>query len=219
MDISDIVIMPSIFAFPILKISDFCEVFTRNNIKAIHVDIMDGHFVPTLFGSSKLVRELKEQFPFSIDTHLMISNPEMKIEEFLLAGSDSLSFHIEATNDSLYLINKIKKYGTKAGIAINPSTNVSSLYPLLYHVDYILVLSVNPGREGEVFLQDSVDRIRKITKFKEDNNLSFEIKIDGKIDNQSIKELKGIGIKYFVSGGYLVDDFEHKYLNMISLFK
>jgi len=163
----------------------------------IHIDIMDGEFVPTKTVWADLVAELETDLPK--DVHLMIMNPEEYIDEFIDAGADSISFHIEATDVPEAVIGLIQSKGVKAGIVINPETSVEKIMPFLEEVDFVLVMSVNPGKGGQSFIEKTLDKV----KFIREKFPNLDIEVDGGIDGETAKLAVKAGVNILVSGTYI----------------
>ena len=138
----------------------------------IHMDVMDGHFVPNISFGPAVIKAISKERKEIIDTHLMISNPIDYIEEFVKAGSHYITFHVEAKSDVFETINKIKSYGVKAGISIKPKTTVEEIKEYLPLVDMVLVMSVEPGFGGQKFMMQSIDKVKLLKELKEENNYS-----------------------------------------------
>ncbi|MDF1611409.1 MAG: ribulose-phosphate 3-epimerase [Stygiobacter sp.] len=166
----------------------------------IHCDIMDGHFVPNLTFGPYIVKAIKKSTNLIVDSHLMISNPDSLIEDFIEAGSDYVTVHQEAVVHLDRTLNKIKDLGAKAGVSINPSTPVSFLYEVLEIVDLVLIMSVNPGFGGQKFIQNSVKKIQQLYKFRSENNLNFLIQVDGGVNKNNIEQISDAGCDVFVVG-------------------
>lgn len=166
----------------------------------IHCDIMDGHFVPNLTFGPYIVKAIKKSTNLIVDSHLMISNPDSLIEDFIEAGSNYVTVHQEAVVHLDRTLNKIKDLGAKAGVSINPSTPVSFLYEVLEIVDLVLIMSVNPGFGGQKFIQNSVKKIQQLYKFRSENNLNFLIQVDGGVNKNNIEQISDAGCDVFVVG-------------------
>ncbi|KKP37316.1 MAG: Ribulose-phosphate 3-epimerase [Candidatus Peregrinibacteria bacterium GW2011_GWA2_33_10] len=169
----------------------------ENEIDMIHVDVMDGHFVPNITMGPCIVENIKSKK--EIDCHLMIENPEKYIESFAKAGADIINFHFEATKDPLKLIHQIKSLGKKAGITIKPKTDVKVLDPYLKELDMILVMSVEPGFSGQSFMENSLSKI----KYLRSKAPNLDIQIDGGINDQTAELAKKAGANVLVSASYI----------------
>jgi len=165
----------------------------------LHLDVMDGNFVPNISFGNPIIKSLRSHTSLFFDTHLMIDNPEIFIEDFS-KYSDSLTIHYEATNHLDRAINLIKEKGLRAGVSINPHTNVSLLENILNIVDSILIMSVNPGFGGQSFIDYSIDKIKSLKSIINNKNLDVEIQVDGGVSKDNISSLYKAGAKTFISG-------------------
>ncbi len=167
----------------------------------LHLDIMDGHFVPNLTFGPGLVKQIRKTTTLPLDAHLMITNPADFIDEFIDAGVNYLSFHIETDANYVSLFRKIRKLGVKAGIAINPETSLGVLPDIINEIDYVLIMSVHPGFGGQAFIEESV---KKISETKEIiDSRQIEIEIDGGINFQTAKLVKEAGVNILVAGSFI----------------
>ena len=169
----------------------------------VHLDVMDGEFVPNIsFGPSfiKSIREINKEIPF--DTHLMIMHPQKYIEDFVKAGSQYITFHVEADCDVMETINLIKSYNVGCGISIKPKTTVEEIKKYLPYVDMVLVMSVEPGFGGQKFMPNSIDKVKELKELKDKNNYNYLINIDGGINGDTAKYIAPY-VDLAVSGSYL----------------
>lgn len=169
----------------------------------IHVDSMDGHFVPNLTFGSNVVKAIRPHTTLPIDCHLMVENPGYFIQDFAEAGADYISIHFESTPHVHRAIQLIKSFDVKAGIVINPATPVSLLEDIIYMVDMVLVMTVNPGYGGQSFIPETLNKIRTLDRWKKEKNLDFLIEVDGGINPETIKECAEAGAEVFVAGSYV----------------
>ena len=210
-------VFPSILSTDFYDLNDKLGRFKNGGIDFIHLDIMDGHFVDNLSFGPSIVKPVKEKFRFNIDSHLMVSNPEKIIPYFIKAGSDWISFHIEIKDGTKKNITMIKKAGKKAGLAINPDTDISELYPYIAEVDYILLMSVFPGYGGQKFITGSLERVKKLKKQIRSLNPDCLIQIDGGINTTNTGNLRKKGVDLFVMGTslYNSDNIEEEILKIL----
>ncbi len=167
----------------------------------IHVDVMDGTFVPNLNFGVKMVSDLRKFTSSVLDVHLMIVNPEKYIEAFAKAGADYLTIHYEATSENLIdLLKKIRSLGVKSGISIKPDTPVSVLKELLPYCDMVLIMSVYPGFGGQKFIQNSLERISELKKYIDESGFDIELEVDGGITIENAPEVKRAGANVLVAG-------------------
>lgn len=179
------------------------EIQTINQAEWVHIDVMDGHFVPNLTIGPLVVKAIRAHSSQIFDTHLMISNPEDYIEAFIKAGSDQVTFHVEAVKDVLKVIDSIKTLGAKAGISLKPSTDIALIEPYLKDLDLVLVMSVEPGFGGQKFMPESLDKMRALAKYKDKHNLSFDIVVDGGINETTARLCEEAGATVLVAGSYV----------------
>lgn len=199
-------IAPSILASNFKNLSeDIKKIEVVGDI--VHLDIMDGHFVPNISFGFPILKAIRELTNLPLDAHLMIEKPENYIDRFIEYGVDMISVHIEGNYHIHRLIYSIKKKDKKAGVAINPGTNISSIYPIIKDVDFILIMSVNPGFAGQKFIETSIEKIKDIVKIKKEENLNFEIEVDGGLNFDIGVKLKEIGCDILVFGDFFFKDF------------
>lgn len=183
----------------------------------VHLDIMDGHFVPNISFGFPIIKAVRELTTLPLDAHLMIEKPENYIDRFIDYGVDMISVHIEGNYHIHRLIYSIKKRDKKAGVAINPGTNLSLIYPIIKDVDFILIMSVNPGFSGQNFIDSSLEKIENVVKIKKEENLNFEIEVDGGLNFEIGKRLKEIGCDILVFGDFFFRNFNESKIFMRNL--
>ena len=198
------ILSPSILNVEDNKKIEYIQKLEKNGVKFLHLDIMDGKFVENKTFDYQYVKELRKHSNMIFDTHLMIMNPEQLIEEYIDSGSDYITFHIEATNKVLDIIEKIKRCNKKVGISIKPNTSVSSILEYLPFIDLVLVMSVEPGKGGQSFMNNSLPKIKELKELKEVNNYKYLIEVDGGINNETALLVKEAGVDSIVVGSYLV---------------
>lgn len=179
---------------------DLKEVLEFTDI--LHLDIMDGVFVPNISFGLPIVKSIRENTSFILDTHLMITNPEKYIEDFIKNGSDIITVHYEATNKLEEIIKKIHKFNKKVGVSIKPNTDINLLNKYLNLVDLVLVMSVEPGFGGQKFMAQSIDKVKYLVNYRKEHNLNYLIEIDGGINNETIKL---VNVDIAVVGSYLMN--------------
>jgi len=167
----------------------------------LHLDIMDGHFVPNLTFGPGIVKQVRSITHLPLDAHLMITNPADFIDKFIDAGVNYLSFHIETDTNYVSLFRKIRKLGVKAGIAINPETSIDALPGIIDEIDYVLIMSVHPGFGGQAFIEESVEKVRKTKVII--GSRKIEIEIDGGINYQTAKLVKEASVNILVAGNFI----------------
>ncbi|MFW5980018.1 MAG: ribulose-phosphate 3-epimerase [Halanaerobiales bacterium] len=166
----------------------------------IHLDVMDGHFVPNITFGPGLIKSLRNKSELIFDTHLMIQNPADYIQEFAEAGSDYITVHIETSRHVHRLIQQIKSHNCRAGIALNPATPLQELDYVLPELDLVLIMSVNPGFGGQSFIPQIKNKISSLSQIKERGNFDFLIAVDGGIRHDNVKEVTEKGAEVIVSG-------------------
>ncbi len=196
-----IIISPSILSSDFAKLGSEIKMLEENGADWIHIDVMDGHFVPNLTIGAPVVKALKKVSSIPLDVHLMIDNPQKYIKDFALAGSDIITFHYEAVKkDSMDVIKEIHSYGLKAGISIKPKTRPSEIFEYIDIVDLILVMTVEPGFGGQKFMSDCADKIKEIIpKLKKE----IIIEVDGGINDKTAEYCIKCGANALVSGNYI----------------
>jgi ribulose-phosphate 3-epimerase len=193
-------IAPSILAANFTKLGDEVRTVEEAGADVIHVDIMDGHFVPNLSLGIPVVASLRKATRLPLDVHLMIEQPELYIEEFIRAGASRVLVHQEATAHLDRALAMIRELGAEAGAVINPATPVGMLSEVLDKVDTILVMTVNPGFGGQKFIPNSYQKIRQLNQIRSRYNASFRIEVDGGVEPDNTAELAQAGANTFVAG-------------------
>lgn len=168
----------------------------------VHLDIMDGHFVPNISFGFPVVKAVRELTNLPLDAHLMIEKPENYIERFIDCGVNMISVHIENNYHINRLIHNIKNKGAAAGVAINPGTSIYTLESILKDIDFILIMSVNPGFSGQKFIENSIEKIKKIANIRNEMGLNFQIEVDGGLNYEIALKLKEISVDIVVFGDY-----------------
>ncbi len=166
----------------------------------IHIDVMDGIFVPSISFGMPVIKSIRKTTSKVFDVHIMITDPIRYIEDFVEAGADIITFHLEATDDPKAVIDKIHSCGIKAGISIKPGTAVEELTPVLDMVDMILVMTVEPGFGGQSFIPESIGRVQKVRKMLVDRGLSTDVEVDGGIYVDNVRQILDAGANVIVSG-------------------
>ncbi len=166
----------------------------------LHLDVMDGHFVPNLTFGPPLIEKIRQITTLPLDVHLMITNADQTYQDYLKAGANSLSVHVEACPQIAKTLSSIRKQGVKASVTLNPETPLEKITPYLSEIDMVLVMSVSPGFGGQGFIPASLEKVRKLKEIREKQNLSFLIEIDGGIKTENIAEASQAGTDVFVVG-------------------
>jgi len=197
---SKIEIAPSILAANFARLGEEIRAVEEGGADVIHVDVMDGHFVPNITIGIPVVASLSKATRLPLDVHLMIERPEEYIEDFVRAGASRVLIHQEATVHLDRALSMIRELGAQAGAAINPATPIVMLTDVLDKVDTVLVMSVNPGFGGQKFIPGSLEKIRQLNQWRARYNGAFRIEVDGGVDAQNAVELAQAGANTFVAG-------------------
>ncbi|HEY6904275.1 MAG TPA: ribulose-phosphate 3-epimerase [Candidatus Acidoferrales bacterium] len=200
MSYARIEIAPSILASNFAKLSDEIRAVEEGGADVIHVDVMDGHFVPNISIGIPVVASLRKATQLPLDVHLMIERPEEYIDDFVKAGANRVLVHEEATVHLDRALAMIRELGAEAGAAINPATPVAMLAEVLDKVDTVLVMSVNPGFGGQRFITGAFEKIRQLNQWRARYNLGFRIEVDGGVDAENAAELAQAGANTLVAG-------------------
>ena len=197
---SSIKISPSILSCNFNKLGEEIESLEKAGADLIHIDVMDGHFVPNITIGPEVIKKIRPLTKVPFDVHLMISPVDNFIEDFANAGSDIITIHPEATKDLKKSIELIKKFDKKVGISLNPDSEISLVEPYLNDIDLILVMSVNPGFAGQKFKPEVLKKLEKIKKIIVSKNLKIDLEIDGGINFRNSIDAKNAGANILVSG-------------------
>jgi len=193
-------IAPSILAADFAHLGRDVEAVESAGVSMVHVDVMDGHFVPNITIGPPVVRSLRKATDLLLDCHLMIENPDLYIPEFAVSGARMISVHQEACSHLDRTLQLIKDNGAAAGVVLNPATPVNTLDTILGSVDFVLVMSVNPGFGGQKFIPYTLDKIRELNRLRQERQLSYRIEIDGGVSEDNIGEIVSAGCDIIVAG-------------------
>ena len=189
-----------------IKPQDIVKKLDLSKPDYIHIDIMDGKFVSNKTWTTSEVRKFTSYSTLPLEVHLMVNNPSKYIEDYALMNTSIIIFHYEAVKDINEMINKVKLYGLKVGIAINPETNINVLIPYLNMIDEVLIMSVHPGKSGQSFIEESLEKISALKNIILEGNYKTIISVDGGINNETGALCKDVGVDELVSASYIHKD-------------
>jgi len=193
-------IVPSILSADFARLADDIARVERGGAKMLHLDVMDGHFVPNLTIGPPVVESVRKATRLHLDVHLMIENPERFVTDFVKAGGNSVSVHYEAARHLDGVLGLIRKAGAMAGVVLNPSTPVSVLEEILEVADYVLLMSVNPGFGGQKLIPYVLEKVRKLDTMRREKKLALPIEIDGGVHKENLAEVVRAGCDWIVTG-------------------
>lgn len=199
-----VIVAPSVLAADYMNLERDINLIENSDAKYVHIDVMDGAFVPSIAYGADWVKGIKRvSKDLVLDVHLMVINPESKIQSFIDAGADIIGVHVEATPHIHRAMQMIKNAGLKAEVVLNPGTPVDMIEPVLGLVDQVLVMTVNPGFGGQKFLPETLSKISEIRRLEKEKGLNFDIQVDGGINNVTAKQSFDAGANVFVAGSYV----------------
>ncbi|AEX51842.1 ribulose-phosphate 3-epimerase [Rahnella aquatilis CIP 78.65 = ATCC 33071] len=197
-------ILPSIFGANILSLQDELRFLEEENTEILHVDLMDGTFVNNIAFGPNQIAAMKKASKMTFDVHMMLANPERHIDDVINTGAEMISVHYESTSHVHFILQKIKKAGRKAGVVINPGTPESVLEYLLDDIDYILIMTINPGQPGQTFIEKSLEKIKKTKEMIAGRHIQIEV--DGGVNLEIAEKVQEAGADLIVVGGALFND-------------
>ncbi|ENR7870206.1 ribulose-phosphate 3-epimerase [Escherichia coli] len=201
-------ILPSIFGADILRLKDEIHFLEEEQTEILHVDLMDGTYVSNIAFGPNQIAAMKKASSMIFDVHMMLANPERHIDDVINTGAEMVSVHYESTPHVHYIIQKIKKAGRKAGVVLNPGTPESVIEYLLDDIDYILLMTINPGQLGQTFIHKSLEKIRNTKKMISGRDIPIEV--DGGVNLDNVKQVKEAGADLIVVGGALFNKQPHE---------
>ena len=210
---------PSILSADFSKLEEDVKAIERGGAHLIHVDVMDGHFVPNISFGASVMKSLLGKTNVPFDVHLMIEDPDKYLEDFLTPNTEYITVHQEACVHLHRTIQHIKDKGVKAGVSLNPATPLETLDYILQDVDMVLLMSVNPGFGGQSLIPQVLDKVRELAKIKKERNLDFLIEIDGGVKLDNVKEVVDAGVEIVVAGSavFKADDIEARTKEFVRL--
>ncbi|MGI6656609.1 MAG: ribulose-phosphate 3-epimerase [Desulfobulbus sp.] len=205
-----LLIAPSILSADFSRLGEEVRAVEAAGADVIHVDVMDGHFVPNITIGPLIVRAVRRVTRLPIDVHLMISEPDRYLQEFIDAGADWVSVHVEACTHLHRTLSYIRAQGKKAGAVLNPATSLSTLDHILAEVDWVMLMSVNPGFGGQSFIESSVEKVRRLRRLLDAVNPAAGIEVDGGIGPDTIARVAEAGANIFVAGSAIYGQHEYQ---------
>ena len=196
-------ISPSVLSADFTKLGEECTDLLKAGVDMLHFDIMDGHFTPNITFGMPVLKSISEKIPAVYDIHLMLDQPEKYAKRFIQAGADYVTFHVENTCDTKALIDEIHENNAKAGLSLNPKTDVTKLEPYLKDLELVLVMTVEPGFSGQSFMYNGVSKIEWLEAQRKENGYNYIIMIDGGINLETATLCKGKGADAVVTGAYM----------------
>ena len=208
-------IAPSILSANLMHMHDEIQSIDKNGSEYIHIDVMDGHYVDNLTFGANMVKSIRPITQKVLDVHLMITPVKKYIEEYITAGSDIISFHPEADNNSKDIIKQIKSANLKAGIAVHPRVSISDIAEFLDLIDMVIVMTVVPGFGGQKFMHSEINKIIELANIRKERNLHYEIEVDGGINSETAQICKDANADVLVAGSYIFSGGKENYKKMI----
>lgn len=212
---------PSILTCDFTNLESEIKKVEENGCPYLHIDVMDGHFVPNISIGALVVKSIRTKTKMVLDVHLMISNPLKYVKDFADAGSDIINFHIECDDDIDEVINSILALDKRVGLTVKPNTPIEEVYPYLDRVSMILVMSVEPGFGGQKFMPDMMDKVSALRKYADDNHIDIDIEVDGGLNLKNVSQAIDSGANVIVvgSGIYNENGADKNTLEYIKYFK
>jgi ribulose-phosphate 3-epimerase len=210
-------IAPSILSADFTKLGEEIKAVETAGANYIHIDVMDGHFVPNITVGPMIVKAARKVTNLPLDVHLMIENPERYIDDFVEAGSDVITVHVETATHLHRLLGVVRDAGIKAGAALNPATPLSSIQHVLHAMDMVVVMTVNPGFGGQSFIPEVLPKIEELKRIKDEKGMEIDIEVDGGITVKNIAQVARAGANVFVAGNAVFGS--PNYMETIALMK
>lgn len=203
-------IAPSLLSANFVRLEEEINNIQKAGADILHLDVMDGHFVPNLTFGLPIIKQIKDIAQIPVDVHLMVTNPDVYLETLGKWKIDYVSFHQEAEVHIHRQLKVLQKYGVKAGIALNPATPIETIFPVIAELDFVLIMSVNPGFGGQSFIPLVYDKIEKLRKLADQVNPDLEIEVDGGVNNINAPELINKGTDILVAGSFVFGSDDYK---------
>lgn len=210
---------PSLLAADFSRLGEEAEIISAAGADFLHVDVMDGHFVPNISFGAVVMKSLNELNTAPYDVHLMIENPDQYLEDFVSEKTEYIVVHQEACVHLHRTISHIKSLGVKAGVSINPATSVDLLLDILPFVDLVLIMSVNPGFGGQKFIPQTLNKVKRLKSLRDEMKLDFLIEIDGGVNEENLKDILESGVDIIVSGSAVFKKEAGKTISQVKKFK
>ncbi|MEF8879594.1 MAG: ribulose-phosphate 3-epimerase [Candidatus Thermoplasmatota archaeon] len=196
-------VAPSILSADFSKLGEEIKAIEKAEADWVHIDVMDGHFVPNITIGPAVISKIRNTTDLFFDVHLMIEDPNRYIENFVDAGADLITFHVEAVENPSSIIKKIKEFGCKAGVSLNPDTPAEEIEDLLPLVDLVLVMTVHPGFGGQSFITDVLSKIKKVRELIDTSDREIILEVDGGVNDKNSVKLREYGVDVLVAGSFI----------------
>ncbi len=203
-------IAPSILSADFTKLGEEIKAIEAAGADLIHFDVMDGHFVPNLTVGPMILSQVRQITKLPIDAHLMVANPDHVLADYVAAGANYVSVHVEVCHHLHRTVQRIRSLSAKAGVALNPHTPVGSMGYILDEVDFVLVMTVNPGFGGQNFIPSAFKKVEELDRMRREHKLNFQIEVDGGIKTDNIAEISKAGVDIFVAGSAIFQSGDYK---------